>query len=61
MVFGNGIKNIQAAAYNGARTVVEEESQNALYKSLKKGLNDQKNLALVQRYSSCNEYTHASL
>ena len=23
MVFGNGIKNIQAAAYNGARTVVE--------------------------------------
>ena len=22
MVFGNGVKNIQAAAYNGARTVV---------------------------------------
>ena len=23
MVFGNGVKNIQAAAYNGARTVPE--------------------------------------
>jgi len=23
MVFGNGVKNIQAAAYNGARTVYE--------------------------------------
>ena len=23
MVFGNGVKNIQAAAYNGARTVVK--------------------------------------
>ena len=23
MVFENGVKNIQAAAYNGARTVVE--------------------------------------
>ena len=23
MVFGNGVKNIQAAAYNGARTVIE--------------------------------------
>ena len=22
MVFGNGVKNIQAAAYNGARTVL---------------------------------------
>ena len=22
MVFGNGVKNIQAAAYNGARTVI---------------------------------------
>ena len=24
MVFGNGVKNIQAAAYNGARTVGKE-------------------------------------
>ena len=24
MVFGNGVKNIQAAAYNGARTVFEK-------------------------------------
>ena len=24
MVFGNGVKNIQAAAYNGARTVHNE-------------------------------------
>ena len=24
MVFGNGVKNIQAAAYNGAHTVVEK-------------------------------------
>ena len=24
MVFGNGVKNIQAAAYNGARTVDSE-------------------------------------
>ena len=24
MVFGNGVKNIQAAAYNGARTVYEQ-------------------------------------
>ena len=24
MVFGNGVKNIQAAAYNGARTVVHK-------------------------------------
>ena len=23
MVFGNGVKNIQAAAYNGARTVIK--------------------------------------
>ena len=23
MAFGNGVKNIQAAAYNGARTVIE--------------------------------------
>ena len=23
MVFGNGVKNIQAAAYNGARTVLK--------------------------------------
>ena len=28
MVFGNGVKNIQAAAYNGARTVVEEHRKN---------------------------------
>ena len=25
MVFGNGVKNIQAAAYNGARTVYKNE------------------------------------
>ena len=25
MVFGNGVKNIQAAAYNGARTVYTKE------------------------------------
>ena len=25
MVFGNGVKNIQAAAYNGAHTVVVSE------------------------------------
>ena len=30
MVFGNGVKNIQAAAYNGARTVVWAE-QHAPY------------------------------
>ena len=24
MVFGNGVKNIQAAAYNGARTVYRD-------------------------------------
>ena len=31
MVFGNGVKNIQAAAYNGARTVlcIEQQCQNA--------------------------------
>ena len=29
MVFGNGVKNIQAAAHNGARTVVHKNS--ALY------------------------------
>ena len=27
MVFGNGVKNIQAAAYNGARTVVHSGLQ----------------------------------
>ena len=26
MVFGNGVKNIQAAAYNGARTVYEKDN-----------------------------------
>ena len=26
MVFGNGVKNIQAAAYNGARTVYKKPS-----------------------------------
>jgi hypothetical protein len=26
MIFENGVKNIQAAAYNGARTVVEMKS-----------------------------------
>ena len=25
MVFGNGVKNIQAAAYNGARTVYKSD------------------------------------
>ena len=25
MVFGNGVKNIQIAAYNGARTVVDNQ------------------------------------
>ena len=25
MVFENGVKNIQAAAYNGARTVIDSE------------------------------------
>ena len=29
MVFGNGVKNIQAAAYNGARTVFEMSFFNA--------------------------------
>ena len=29
MVFGNGIKNIQAAAYNGARTVYREGPRKA--------------------------------
>ena len=28
MVFGNGLKNIQAAAYNGARTVFHFEYVN---------------------------------
>ena len=28
MVFGNGVKNIQAAAYNGARTVYGPDSIN---------------------------------
>ena len=32
MVFGNGVKNIQAAAYNGARTV------NKMYKLTLKNL-----------------------
>ena len=27
MVFGNGVKNIQAAAYNGARTVYKTKSR----------------------------------
>jgi hypothetical protein len=27
MVFENGVKNIQAVAYNGARTVVESKNQ----------------------------------
>ena len=27
MVFGNGVKNIQAAAYNGARTVPEKSDR----------------------------------
>ena len=30
MVFGNGIKNIQAAAYNGARTVLISDFKKAL-------------------------------
>jgi hypothetical protein len=28
MVFENGVKNIQAAAYNGARTVFESKMKN---------------------------------
>ena len=28
MVFGNGVKNIQAAAYNGARTVSQIDRWN---------------------------------
>ena len=32
MVFGNGVKNIQAAAYNGARTVDVFESDQAQVK-----------------------------
>ena len=28
MVFGNGVKNIQAAAYNGVRTVAMKSSGN---------------------------------
>ena len=32
MVFGNGVKNIQAAAYNGARTVFKiRNSENWLF------------------------------
>jgi hypothetical protein len=30
MVFGNGVKNIQAAAYNGARTVGKKYSNHKL-------------------------------
>ena len=30
MVFGNGVKNIQAAAYNGARTVYCSKNMNGL-------------------------------
>ena len=33
MVFGNGVKNIQAAAYNGARTVYQICSCPALYRN----------------------------
>ena len=32
MVFGNGVKNIQAAAYNGARTVGKLGNQLILLK-----------------------------
>ena len=35
MVFENGVKNIQAAAYNGARTVIKKSLQelaNSLFK-----------------------------
>jgi hypothetical protein len=33
MVFGNGVKNIQAAAYNGARTVPQNNPQKNHQKS----------------------------
>ena len=32
MVFGNGVKNIQAAAYNGARTVFKLSKKLYCYK-----------------------------
>ena len=35
MVFGNGVKNIQAAAYNGARTVSSmQEDKTINFKSM---------------------------
>ena len=42
MVFGNGVKNIQAAAYNGARTVCK------LNKSLLKSFQNRKGLKIFQ-------------
>ena len=35
MVFGNGVKNIQAAAYNGARVVLSMCGTSSLYFELR--------------------------
>ena len=39
MVFGNGVKNIQAAAYNGARTVYNTRNIHKKYKKFMKFMN----------------------
>ena len=42
MVFENGVKNIQAAAYNGARTVNESDRKKAQGHEVKEYLNQKK-------------------
>ena len=63
MVFENGVKNIQAAAYNGTFTVVQNSrilksnsngSQNLSYLKVAKEINKQGKFAVVASYNEEN-------
>ena len=47
MVFGNGVKNIQAAAYNGARTVFKTAKQDLIVRQATFIQRGRRSLALI--------------
>ena len=61
MIFKNGVKNIQAAANNGARTVLKignlfESMREKYIKKVPLHFDNWQNLILSFKFASCNGY-----